>query len=388
MTSINDLKTRKIAIFGTGLDGVKCAYYLHNQRISIKCFLNNNSKIEAFMGYPVYEPNNIKVSDKDYVIIAVGAISTYLMLAEQLSKMGMEEFKDFIYYKWIGKKIVLLHGNCHMVVIGSYLESSNKFSRKYAIYPNPCICDNKDGYIKDQVFENCDVWIHEDIRKDIEYGYYLSDEHMPNCFLEKGKSPKEIIVPHLFGLGKAFFPQSDCNNSNEEINNGRDRNGMFPHADTVIDKCVGEGKKVEDIIKYCKSDAALNGDYIRKNFTEYMERIRKREESWSIKMYDFILDNYQKEKLFYDERHPTNIIMKKIVVDILQVLAIREDYIDTDIEMDTHENPVYPCVRHELNLDWKDGEIRKSRAAKKMIGRMDFEEYIREYLLWSYKISD
>lgn len=387
MIAINDLKKRKIAILGTGLDSVKCTYYLHRNEIFIKYFLNNNSMIESFMGNPVYDLGNKNLSNVDYIIIAVGTISTYLELSEQLQKKGMKEFKDYIYYKWIEKEIVLLHGNCHMIVIRSYLESSKKFSERYAIYPNPCICDNKDGFIKDHVYKNCDIWIHEDIRKDNEFGYYLSDEFMRECFFNMHIYPKEIIIPHLFGLGKAFFPQSDKNKRNEKINNGYDKNGMFPHADKVIDECVNQGMKIEEIIEHCKSNTVLSDDIILKNFNKYIKKIKLREKSWNIKIYDFIIDNYQKEKLFYDEGHPTNIIMKKISIDILNELGIQEENIYTNIKMDDHENPVYPVVKHVLNLAWEERNIRESPAAKKMCDQMNFDEYIKEYLLWNYRIN-
>lgn len=387
MIKIDDLRIRNIAILGTGLDGTKCAHYLYTQGISVNCFLNNNSKIETFMGYSVYELDNVIVSNEYFIIIAVGTIQTYLELSKQLHMKGMEEFKDYVYYMWVEKKLVLLHGNCHIVVVKNYLESSKKFCEGYAIYPNPCICDNKDGYIKDYILESCDVWIHEDIREDNEYGYYLSDKFIQKFFLHKNLHPKEIIIPHLFGLGKAFFPQSDKNERNEKINNGCDRNGMFPHADVIIDECVKHGKTVEEIVAYCKSDMALNKDYILKNFEKYMRKIKKREESWNIKIYDFIVENYRKEKLFYDEGHPTNIIMKKICKDILWELGVQVESIYTSICMDDHENPVYPAVSHVLNLDWEEDEIRKSARAKKMCDHMNFEEYIKEYLQWNYKIT-
>lgn len=385
MITIDYLKNKKIAIFGTGLDSTKCAYYLHNQKLNIDCFLNNKRMIETFMGYPVYEPCDMEVLNGKYVIIAVGAISTYVELSEQLQKIGMEEFKDYLYYKWIGKNLVLLHGNCHMAVIHSYLESSKKFSAKYAIYPNPCIYNNKDGYIKKRVLENTDVWIHEDIRKDNEYGYFLSDEYIHSFFESITAYPKEIVVPHLFGLGRAFFPQSNINKRNEPINNGYDKNGMFPHLDMVIDKCVKENKTVEEIVNCCKSEGILNKDFILNNFQYYMQKIKKREEAWDIKIYDFIVENYQKEKLFYDEGHPTNVVMKKISMDILNELGIDEECIFTNIQMDVHENPVYPVVRDTLGFKWEEREIRKSTGGKKMCSQMDFEEYIKEYLQWNYK---
>lgn len=213
----------------------------------------------------------------------------------------------------------------------------------------------------------------------------MSDEYIRNCFLNKNTYPKEIIIPHLFGFGKAFFPQSDWNKRNEKINNGRDRNGMFPHADTVIDECVKQKKTIEEIIDYCKSDSALDKEFIIKNFKIYMKKIKEREEFWNIKIYDFIVENYRNEKLFYDVGHPTNIIMEKISMDILYELGIYGEPIYTKIQMDDHENPVYPSVRHTLNLYWKEEELRKSPTARRMCSRMDFEEYIKEYLQWSYK---
>ena len=42
MVSFEDIQRREIAIFGTGLNAVKCAYYMLEKRKPIKCFLNNN----------------------------------------------------------------------------------------------------------------------------------------------------------------------------------------------------------------------------------------------------------------------------------------------------------------------------------------------------------
>ncbi len=389
MVSLNDIKRRTIVIFGTGLDAVKCAYSFYNRGICIKYFLNNNSRIDTFLGCPVYEPDSKYLSDKVYVIVAVGTMPTYLVLSKQLKELHLGEFTDFIYYKWIDKKLVLLHGNCHMTVIHAYLESSKKFSTKYAIYPNPLIQENREKRIDSRVLENCDLWIHEDIQKDNIYGYFLSDTYIRQKWrgTGRGNEKKEIIIPHLFGLGKAFFPQYGWNKRNEKINNARDTNGMFPHSDCIIDRCVEEGMIVEDIITFCKSDLALDEETIFQNFEVYMKKIMEREKSWDISIYDFILLNYKKNKLFYDAGHPTNTILKKICEDILNKLDIKEENIYTNINLDTHEIPVYPVVRHSLKMEWEENEIRKSSTAKKMCSYMDFEEYIREYLWWNYKLS-
>lgn len=386
MISLSNIQNRDIVIFGTGLDAVKCAYSFYNRKIVVKYFLNNNRQIDTFLGCPVYDLCDKEVLNGEYVIVAVDTMSTYLILVDQLNKLYLEEFTDYIYYKWIDKKLVLLHGNCHMEIIKAYLESSEKFLTQYAIYPNPMIQDNKKKKIHSIVLENCELWIHEDIKADNACGYFLSDEYIREAWKKNinNKEKKEIVVPHLFGMGKAFFPQSELCKRTRKMSNAQDINGMFPHTDLIIDKCVAEGMSIEDIVLYCKSDLALESDYIVENFKKYMEKIKEREKSWDIKIHDFILINYQREKLFYDEGHPTNIIMKKICQDILNILEIEEDCIHTNECMDTHENPVYPVVKHTLELKWDEGEIRKSHYAKKMGSKMGIEEYIREYIWWNY----
>ena len=90
------------------------------------------------------------------------------------------------------------------------------------------------------------------------------------------------------------------------------------------------------------------------------------------------------EKMFYDAGHPTNVIMKKISEEILNRLGIDEDGIHTDLTMDGCENPIYPSVKRWLKLQWDESEIRKSHSARKCCDKMDFEEYVKEYLWWTH----
>ena len=76
---------------------------------------------------------------------------------------------------------------------------------------------------------------------------------------------------------------------------------MFPHADIIIDKCVEKGMKVEEIIAFCKGDSALERNVIIDNFNKYMDKIKKREKAWDIKIYDFIMENYKKISYFMME---------------------------------------------------------------------------------------
>lgn len=373
---------RSFVVFGTGLEAVKCIYYLQEKRIEIAFCLNNNCKVEQFCGYPVFEPNKENV--RDVFILVASKEHVYPIISKQLEENGLSEFKDYIYYEWTDKKLVLLHGNCHMSIIRLFLLSSKTFSKQYSIYPNPLICENKEGKIEKAVLERCDLWIHQDIKMDNGYSYFLSDEHIRNFIRADAV---EIVIPNLFGLGRAFFPQSEGNQRNNKIKNGEDTNGMFPRADKVIDKCVEQGMKKEDIIGFCMSGDSISRVEIEENFRLYVKKMRMREQGWDIKIVDYILENYKKQKLFYDMGHPVNDVLEVISAGVLEKLGITGESIFADENLDGHEEPVYPAVIETLGMNWDNGLLRKSLWGKKAREKMDFREYIEEYLWWCYGIK-
>lgn len=273
-----------------------------------------------------------------------------------------------------------MHGNCHMGIIKEFLLSSDKFQSRYTIYPYPLlVSDTREFRTEQEIFKNIDVWIHQDIRRNNSFGFEVSDEYIRQ-YVRPGIL--EIIVPHMYGIGRMLFPQSIELDGNEALNNGTDIDGMFLHGDKVIEECIDRGMDINNIIEFCKSDNALKEDEIRENFDVYMNKLKEREKSWEIKIVDFIESNYRIEKLFYDDGHPTNCVMKQIAVEILQKLQIEEQQIYCEMKMDIHEKYVYPIVRKVLGLQWADEEIRK--GGRKLAEHMDFEEYVREYCWWRH----
>ena len=383
MISLEYLQGKDIAIWGTGLHAVKCAYFLQQRHIFVHCFINSDCKIPMFLGRPVYTPSIEKCKEK--MIIVASSERVYVGISEQLVSFGLLEVADFVYYQWFMKQIVLLHGNCHIIPIQEYLNSSTVFCEKYTFYQHPLI-QNGMKPLSPQMMKIIDVWIHEDIRTDNQYGYELSDEYMRK---DLSKTALEIVIPHLFGLGRAFFPQekayeNDCiiTKGNNAIVNGDDRNGMFPFVDRVIERALTKTNNVNDIICFCKSRDCLSKKVINENFQEYIAKMQKREEQWDIKITEFILSNYKYKKLFYDSGHPTNEVLKKISEDILTKLGIQDLQIECNMVLDAHEVPIYPITREVLNLQWEENCIRTSENARRASAKMDFDEYIREYVWW------
>lgn len=370
------LKNKKVVMYGTGINAVKCVRLLEKNGIKVEFVLDGKDGIGIFKSYPVYQP--IVENLKEYYVVVASSYETYPIIKEKLR--GLNEFESYIYYGWLDKKMVLLHGNCHMDVIEDFLNSSEAFSRNYAVYPTARICTKE--RTKEEVLKYMDVWIHEDIRKDNLFGYEFSDEYMK---LNLPKDIKEIIMPHLYSLGAGFFPHAkEKNDKNAALLNGAYENGMFPFKDCIIEECVKRDMNAEEIYEYAMRDNIMPRKYIVDNFNEYIKKIERRESAWDIKILGFILEHYKKEKLFFDMGHPTNIVLKSVALKILEYLGIFGDLIETDVLLDYHEVPIYPWIRKVLGLEWDEDYIRNSKEAIKSSDTMDTAEYIREYIWWCY----
>ena len=129
MISLAFLKYHRIAIFGTGFDAAKCMFELQQRQIVVENFFNNRCQVTSFCGRPVYEPSAENM--KGIFTIIATAENTFLAISEQLRNMELREFEDFIFYPLIDRKMVLLHGNCHMSIVKEYLESCEYFNKEY-----------------------------------------------------------------------------------------------------------------------------------------------------------------------------------------------------------------------------------------------------------------
>lgn len=376
-----DLKNKKIVIWGTSIDAIRCIYLLKSQNIEIEYLVNTNHHIDSFMSYSVLEPSPSTLHGR-FVIVATMS-KTYFPIARQLREYQLTEFIDFIYWEWLFKKLVLLHGNCLTDILRNMLCSSAAFNRGFFVYPHMLIHLIKN--IDCNLLNNIDIFIHQDIKDDNSIGYEVSDSYIRG-FLKD--TAIDITIPNLFGLSLLTHPQTRFGNpNNPSINNNQQPWGLFPTSDIVIDKCVANGMSTSEIISHCKSDDAMSPEFIIDNYNKYLDKIRVREKNWDIPMSDFIITNMKHKKLFYDSGHPTNVIIEYICIKVLHMLGIEENTVYSLSALDDYEDPVYPCVAKVLELNWysNNGEyIRGSSKAIKIKDTMDIEEYIREYLLWCY----
>lgn len=196
-----------------------------------------------------------------------------------------------------------------------------------------------------------------------------------------------LTIPNLYGLGFGFFPLTVGNRDNACLLNGENKNGMFPRKIKVIDDLYADGCGEKEIIEKIRNYDLLPEAEVKENFDLYLDKIRKREENWDVKVLRFIMENYRKVRIFHDPGHPTNLVIREICCQILEKIKINTVLcMSPEISMNGYEEPILPCVKAALNLQYGGEEkIRKGLYTYKMASSMDLEEYVREYLFWRYK---
>ncbi len=366
---------QKIVIFGTGGHAARDFYTLRKD-YEVMWFFDNNKEGGTFQSKEIKKPDSNNIYK--YFIAVSTSESFYAEIAEQLKRYGLMELKDFCLGSALGKKTVLLHGNCHMDILKQYMMTSDIFQKEYFIYPLPPIHKLKKK-IDDDLLQNCNVFIHQDIRKENSFGYYFSDDYIVPRL---GKMCKNIVVPNVVNFGKAFFPQMTINKNNPQYP-GSDY-GMFPFGDKNVDRLVEEGNCEIDKILAVIGGAFYTSEYVKQKFHEYVGEMFEREKNWDVKIMHYILKNYGLKKLFYDFRHPCNDIIREICIGVFKILNLdARDIGEVKETLGKYEQAVYPCVIQALHLQWGNENLREN-GFKLSDEIMDFKEYYREYLYWSF----
>ncbi len=391
-TIVNNIKNKKIIIWGTGKDSVKATARLKEQGLQVAKYVTGSGPIcnPLFMGKEITLAEECLGRKDLFFVVAVRDIY-WQEVRRKLTGSGYREFEDFVYWKVLDphRKMVMLHGNCHLDKVNDYLESSAEFNERYWIYPYKRVCEIGDITQFESAIRLTDVWIYQHIRPENSICYEISDEYTLPMLK---KDALKISVPNYYHLGKILYPQTKINNpNNPPLKEGRDGNGLFPRSDMIIDRWVEEhpdGFEFKDLLEYCFSDNAFAENEIKENYELIVEKIIDRDKNCDIKASGYILDNFKNEQMFYDLGHPTNAVFRKIAAGILEKLGI-EDTEDIYCEEGIcyHEDPVYPQVKRVLGLNWEKKYIRETDISKKIRDRMDMEEYIREYLYWCYSMD-
>lgn len=231
-------------------------------------------------------------------------------------------------------KKCVIYANCFGQVIKRLLENHPEFSAEYEItlYTNYEMIKSRDIL----PLEGCELIIHQPLKE--EYGIlstkYIKDHKPDGCI--------SILVPQLFNTG--FIPtcQKEGNNS-------------FYH----------------DIDNYPPTPKRL-----QINYKWSLDFLKKREAECDIKVFDFIVENYRKHRLFLTPHHATTYLYEYVLNCILNKLSYSPVNLDIAVQQHCYtahplingiKYPIHSKVAETLGLEWVSESI------------IDDNFYINEY---------
>lgn len=289
------------------------------------------------------------------------------------SRYKIIEFVDFVYEEYIGKKIVILYGNCHTGAVKKYLQSCEDFNAEYVIYPLKEIQDVKEvAYFEKPVIRICDVLIHQSIWENNRYG----KEYASSSIIARVKRGCRIIaMPNLYHMPTFLFPQY------YEAKELRYKNQTYFFRDLIIDEGIKKGKSLKQIAGeyyYYEFDKQM----IRDKYKLFLEKIEKREKDWDISVADYIDDNIRKVPLFYEPNHPTSFLIEYYASNIIHILFGRYKQMTNkdNWQMDMYQMPFLPEVSTALNTCYSTkGNVIRETGIKLKRGKMGIQEYVNQY---------
>lgn len=380
-------RRNNLCIFGCESDVHGFLYRLYETGHRIR-YVFDSRRTGRFYGNRIYKLHEKEEELKDLYFFIPEGEPAYYEARKELEKYGLKEFENFQKAGSYGKKIVVINANCYATPIATLLYSNKFFSEEYYIYdykPIPGL--PKSGERDRNIIEKCDVFIHQDIRINNKWSFFLSDVYMTDL-LKKGCV--NITIPNLVGFGKIFFPQSETDNNNNADDVAGDWR-LFPHRDTVIDKLYEQSIGADKIVGLIEAGKVLGHLDLKRLFEDKKTAYLKREEKWDIKIIEYILNHYKEKRMFWDCNHPVNDILIKISEGILDYLKI-EGGVGNVLEKEffsENENPVYPEVADYLGLSyWNINDEIRETSGKKLLPKMDIKEYVKEYLFWNYGFID
>ena len=184
------------------------------------------------------------------------------------------------------------------------------------------------------LLQNTSIFIYQHMQA--KWGIYSTDLSINNNILKYlPNNCIKIIIPYVFadwywGIGKTLL--RDFTYNFDKIDNEADTRFKYFNKEVILYMKYNDKLNLDTILKL------YDDNKINFNYEERMEKginiLKIKEETCDIKVSDYILKNYKKQKLFLTTNHPSNYIIIEMTKQILEKLNINYSNFNYLIEND------------------------------------------------------
>ncbi len=259
------------------------------------------------------------------------------------------------------KKKVCICGNCISYAIYRHLKTNRDYKKLYDTVVLKHIfavgADDVAEYIKN--ISECDVFLTQDItgEKFVKLG-------VDTISLKKHMKPGAKLIKFPVPYFRGYFPEQFYLHDAENQMVGECPGLPSPYHNSIILYGYIHKLSESDVLEIINKSVNLKN--IKKIAKESINELKRREQKLDCKISTFIEQNYQKHRLFWTINHPTNIVLRHISEQILQLLGIKKHWYNFSglakrVKkecVDIYKTPIINSVKGELNLLFYDKNIK------------------------------
>lgn len=387
------IKGKRFVIYGTGNTGTN--FYLANKlKLDIRLCTSSDKVINPIDGLDVIERMELN-KETDFIIVC----SIYHQeITNRLTFEGWEEginyscHDEFIkrYDAEVDHKIIMVViGQCHLDRIRQAfgkLEAGERYAVWFFNEREVCVSGDMFDYFKVRkcvdILRQADIFLKPSV---VTSSRVRDFEYFEDCLPQKCRT----ISFSLPMLG-SYWPQDrgkETSIGKYYITHQNIKVPAYVERDYVIENYIDEGKSTAEIIKYISDDHFFSKEEVIINHQQTLKRGYFQDRLSEIKITDYIEENYNKKRLFYDRGHFGEDMLRMYLKRLLKCLGepVQKqeiDALDLKAYFYINEAPIYPSTAQILNLEFiNDGSLLQMCLVDgaRMVTFTEYMEWMIEY---------
>jgi Polysaccharide biosynthesis enzyme WcbI len=256
------------------------------------------------------------------------------------------------------KRSLILYGNCQADAMTSTLRLEPIVSGFYDVAYFRSFDHPSEGRMSfdDRITRRCEL---------------LWEQHDPQTFPQTGLLPRDCLSVKFPAADFNLLWPFNCVNPYNAPEPPTYPFGRYAYGDRVIANAIDRGMNPDDILEYYLNawdDYKVDLDRLLQLETA---RINARDARCDVKIGDFVLKRFRKERLFWTVNHPTPVLLRELIERLLQFSdPVQPVLADADVvtTLSTHFRPegplgivgipIHPKVAEHLELEWYDPNER------------------------------
>jgi hypothetical protein len=392
------IREKTIVIFGVG-QNAESFYNKYCDVFRIKYFTSNDATEKDLCGLNRIEPGQLHELDHIYIVVCAGEMGA-CAIESQLSlcfNFGEDYISSDLFDElYLGKrKLILVVGLCHQMVVAEGLRSLKRISDEYIIlfYWHRQILNNtamrqKVGRLSD--YADYQILLKTGIDEKFDYlkvgpnivnmPYYTMSAIYPQINWAINDQGKTYMENPLLKK-KAKRPVSDIR--------------AFAYMDRNVVGMLKKGLTIEQVIDEISNEDFYSDEDIDSLWNKMVHSNQSRENGTNLAVIDYMKQNYKNKKLFLDGIHYSNNFTWEIVRQIANIIVPgyvindneKIDLVDKLSKEDAvwlNETPVYPSVWKKLHLEWVDENTTYKMVTLNGVKELNFHDYMCQYVKYIF----